>query len=125
MQVIMLLFKVGSSKAVTILGVSQIVAENKELEKTQNEDTFSSSTRSSWGLRKLIGAILLMQEQTSGTSTGTCPSAKGSFVAPLLRAGSGAKIHASKELHGRFLPLWPVTSEPLQQTKDVYSEAAI
>lgn len=75
-----------------------------------------------------------MPEQRSGTSMGTYPSAKGSLVALLLSAGpveqAGVKDQlgpfnrAFKEVDGRFFSLWPVTSEPLWQTKGVCSKAA-
>ena len=65
---------------------------------------------------------------------GTYPSAEGSPVALLLSAGSveqagvkdhlGPFTHAFKKVHRRFFSLWPVTPEPLRQTKGVYSKAA-
>lgn len=75
-----------------------------------------------------------MQEQRSGTTMGTYPSAKSSLVALFPSAGSVQQVgvkdhfgpfnHAFKEVHGRFFSLRPVTTQPLQQTKGGHSKAA-
>lgn len=105
----------------------------KEPKTTPDEGMLSSCACSSSGLRKLTDAILLMQEERSGRSLGTHPSAKGSLVAVLPSAGSveraavkehlGPLTQALWEAHSRVC-LQPVTSEPLGQTEGVYSKAA-